>query len=651
MAWIEGLSSSNRLLQDLAKIFTQANKDTSGNVDEAKNWQIVHPRPFDMNAVSGGPLTVDGVDPQKFSTGKTNLTPFIDVVVYVTDASAVTTIVDAASYTVDHEAGTITFSGTVPTGTLTADFDYKTNESLQTAFDKIGPYGRMVLKTTTTTVTPDTSSDPFNTDPDLKADKLTMFVEIEKPQFLLNPETGQLATKYGDNATLENHYHLNMRMFDRYDEFSEQPVAKVIDPASGLVIDEGAHVSEWSKFSWYSDFKEFLIDELDSDPGTDNINDGIVFTYLETAGLYGEVPIQYWISTNNDRIAMVLMGEPSINYDNYLSSFAYVGKIDSFEGSKNDTAGNFALTTGSSTIPCVAKPNNDPITEKPIFGATPIAATTGSGSYNFQQRVSYKVVAVNDDGFGPTSDPMETYYTDKNNSSSAATYAAPVDYTNFKLTFTNIPSNATKIRIYRKDVSVAPAVQNDANWFLESEVYVTALSTDASGNKTYTGVNAQDNTKPVPVSNYNPDEAGVVRDPITGGVIEVKFPKTWGTNTATGVNDVSMYKTRSGVYFQRHQASFITPEEFMKKDAFNPSRWTNKFHLSPLYLVHGYDGYRGWLKDIVVVDDSSIVHLDELIVGKGTAQEEIYKYFRLSAPFSLMTNSANTNYGIGIKKV
>lgn len=646
MAWIEGLTSSNRLLVDLAKILTQANTLPGGDVDPVKNWEMIYPRPFTATKITGEALTADLVTPELFQSANPNWWTEEKVVVYETNAS-VTTPVDATDYTVDAVSGNITFTA-VPTGTITIDYTYKANEDLQTAFDKVQPYGRIVLKTKTTPVVPNVTTDPFNTDPDLKIDKLAMYLEIEKPELLTNPETGQLATKYGTTFNIENHYHVSMRIFDRYDYVTEQPVKKVIDQVSGLTIDEGAHVSEWSKFSWYQDFKEFLVDELDNDPGTDNISDGIVFTYAETTGLYGEVPIQYWISTNNDRLAIVLMGEPSINHENYLISFAYAGKIESFDGSVNDTAGNFALTTGSSTIPTVAKPNTDPIIGSPVFTVAPIVASTGAGIYSFNNQVSYKVVAVNDQGIGPASAEFPASYVDKNNNSSSLSNFSNVNISNFRLNFTSIPANANKVRIYRRDISVVPAAENDTNWFLESELTVASLT--SLGN-VYTGVPIQDRTKPVPVSNFDPDAAGVLRDPITGAVQEVRVPSTWGQNTATGVNDIAMYKTRSGVYYQRHQASFITPEEFMQKDAFNPSRWTQKFHLSPLYVVHAYDGYRGWLKDVVVVDDSSIVHLDELIVNKGLANEEIYKYFRLSAPFSLMQNSANTKYGIAIKKV
>lgn len=647
MAWVEGVTSSNRILRDLTNILVNANKDVGGTVVPEQNWELVFPRPFNLTDVVGETLTKDTVNTKKYKAAKADWFTHKEPVVYQT-IDTETDLVLPTEYTVDYKAGTVEFKAAMP-GNITCDYTYVTDRDLATGMKKINPYGNIILKTTTTKVTPDASEDPFNTDPDLKVAQLTMYLEIEKPQFLINPETGQLATKYGKTDKVENHYHLNMRIFDHYDYVKEKPVEKEIDQLTGITVNEGAHVSNWTKMSWYMDFKEFLVDALDDDPGTSNISDGIVFTFLETPGVYGELPIQYWISTNNDRLALVLMGEPSINYDNYITSFAYVGKIDSFEGSVNDTAGNFALTSGSSTIPCVSNPNPSPIVENVLFTVEPIQATISSGSYqSWQHRISYKIVAENEYGEGVASQEQVGAYTYSAGSSVSSPGNNHVtQYSNFKLTITGIPSNATKLRIYRKNVDVNPTTDKNTNWFLETTIDVTTAPMNYTGN-----INI-DKLKPVPVTNYNPDEAGVLRDQLTGAVVEVRLPSNWGVNTGTGVNDVVMYKARSGdgTFYQRHQVSFITPEEFMKKDAFNPSRWTNKFHLSPMYIVHGYDGYRGWLKDVVAVDDSSIVHLDELIVDKGKPTEEIYKYFRVTAPFSMMQNSANTNYGIGIKKV
>ena len=64
--------------------------------------------------------------------------------------------------------------------------------------------------------------------------------------------------------------------------------------------------------------------------------------------------MRYWINTNNDRFSLIVMGNPSLDYtkDRHLISASYCGVIDSFDNSINDTAGNFALFTSSSTEPC-----------------------------------------------------------------------------------------------------------------------------------------------------------------------------------------------------------------------------------------------------------------------------------------------------------
>lgn len=663
MAWIEGLSSSNRILRDLANIVTQANKDTGGATDAAKNWSIVYPRPFDLVNIIGEAMTVDGVNDKLYHSVNINWFQDIAPKVYETVA-ATTTVVPSTDYTVNYTAGTITFLA-ARTGAITVDYSYKTNESLQTALDKITAFGRVVLKTTTTPVEATQSTDPFGTDPDLAVEELTMYMEIEKPKYLINPETGQVAAKYGKTDAIINHYHINVRVFDKYDYAKEIMLEEARHQVTGEVVTEGAKNSVWSKFSWYKDFSERLVDELDTDPGTLNVGDGIVFTFLETEGMYGDIPIQYWMSTNNDRLMMVLMGDPTLNYDNYIASFLYAGKIDSFEGSVNDTAGNFALTTGSSTIPALVNPNPNPIATAPTFTVNAIereiysdyAQRYKDGTYptapnrRFTHKMSFKIIAVNDEGISVPNAPIQATYEE--------IYTYPYEtgpmatkYDNFEMNISYVPENAKLVRIYRKDEAIGvfdpitePEKAVDINWFLMME-----LTPEEATAGPITVISAQDSTKICPVSNGG-DSPSVVRDPITGAIMQVKKPTSWGKDTATGVDDIAMYKTRSGVYFQRHQVSFITPDAFMKKDSFNPSRWTSKFHLSPLYIVHGYDGYRGWLKDVVVVDDSSIVHLDELIVNKGTAQEEIYKYFKLSAPFSMMQNSANSNYGIGIKKV
>jgi hypothetical protein len=87
----------------------------------------------------------------------------------------------------------------------------------------------------------------------------------------------------------------------------------------------------------------------------------------------------------------------------------------------------------------------------------------------------------------------------------------------------------------------------------------------------------------------------------------------------------------------------------MTKVGFNPSRWTSKIHLTPIGVVHTFDGYRGTLDDVYAVDSTGLALGDELVVNKDTANEETYKYFPVNAPYSVYTNSANCFVGLAVK--
>jgi hypothetical protein len=132
------------------------------------------------------------------------------------------------------------------------------------------------------------------------------------------------------------------------------------------------------------------------------------------------------------------------------------------------------------------------------------------------------------------------------------------------------------------------------------------------------------------------------------------YATTFGDKTGTGVTDVCMLKTRSGYPFQAHVLSITTPDEFVDKHIMGPSNWTHKYHMSPAYLFHGVDGYRGEMDGVIVTDRSSVVHQDELIINKGSVDpekpEKIYKYFALNAPYSMFNNSSNVLYGVAILK-
>lgn len=131
-------------------------------------------------------------------------------------------------------------------------------------------------------------------------------------------------------------------------------------------------------------------------------------------------------------------------------------------------------------------------------------------------------------------------------------------------------------------------------------------------------------------------------------------PTTYGPRTANGINNVAVYKTKTGILWQQHELAMVTQRTQMQLEpkGFNPSQWTEKYHLSPVYVVHGYDGYRGWLEDVLAVQAHNVVHLDEFILSYPDGAEERYKYLHLNpqdrSPFKQA--SPNQNYSIAILK-
>ncbi|WP_145052839.1 hypothetical protein [Paenibacillus xylanexedens] len=140
----------------------------------------------------------------------------------------------------------------------------------------------------------------------------------------------------------------------------------------------------------------------------------------------------------------------------------------------------------------------------------------------------------------------------------------------------------------------------------------------------------------------------------------------YGRYTSNGMTSISMLRTRSAVMFQSYYPAFITqlpdysgigtiPAELsnlvLESDGFQASSWTERYHASPVYLVHQYEGYRGYLDGIVAISDHNLINQDELVVdteelkdpndpSKGT-WTEVYKFFKINTPVSLFKISAN----------
>lgn len=414
-----------------------------------------------------------------------------------------------------------------------------------------------------------------------------------------------------------NNHHVFVRMFDKIEDdptspmYMKGPKADIKDLSSGELLQINSHVSEWSKLSWYQDFEDVLLDELDTDVGTSDISQGLRVFPIETPGLNGDTKLQMWINTSNDRVIMCLMGNPSLDFskNRHLTSLAYFGRIESFENSINDTAGNFALLTSSSTVPCSTISYDVPT-------IVPIEEKLGEGSTNASKVYTVNLKKVNQQ-INETG-KWVLIFKDKINADQTVSHAKTPD--KFDVLVSDDKKSCTVKLV------IDPPKDTNFDILLQFEA----------------------------IENSSKKIEGVERDEY-GNILEIRYPETWGKNTATGVTDISMLHTRSKAYFQKHHFMFTTTEEYMTKEMYGKSAYTGEYYADRIKITHGNDGPRGMLQDMLVIDQSSLVALDELIVNRDFSKkprdkEETYIYFPVTAPYSPLAGSPNAMFGVAVKK-
>jgi hypothetical protein len=75
---------------------------------------------------------------------------------------------------------------------------------------------------------------------------------------------------------------------------------------------------------------------------------------------HGWLPIEYWLSFDNNACTGVVMGDPGLSVSEWLSSPFYFGQLKQIEGAlETDLTGNFAGFAGSYTEPTLAKTYGD----------------------------------------------------------------------------------------------------------------------------------------------------------------------------------------------------------------------------------------------------------------------------------------------------
>lgn len=471
-----------------------------------------------------------------------------------------------------------------------------------------------------------------------------------------------------DTVTLPNNHYCLVRMFDNPSEDFSGPEPNITD-INGNVTVTNSHTSPWSKLSWYQDFEEVMMDEIDEDISITNITDGTLLVPLETAGLTSDTRISYWINTNNNRFSLVVMGNPALDYqrDRHLISNCYIGQIESFENSINDVSGNFALYTSSSTTPCKTsmdtfdtqyhinrKFNNKyfvPGTTEKLQEADPEAfPNANSRDNNIRAYVEY---CQNINGEQPWSKisglGFAVFYLNITgnrffNENECPRYMVVNTSTNVPVQL-GTDTDGTPL-YYRPVANYMPIYGANDSRTNEMAIYVNPIS------------GLDDNYKIYFNFGYHEEKfiitSGITRD-VFGNVIGISTIDDYGKNTADGVTSVSMYHTRSKAFYQKHHFLFATTEEYMSKVLYGKSSYTGEYYADRIKITHGNDGPRGILSDVLVIDNSSLYPKDELVINKDFEKapedlEETFTYFPITAPFSPLSDGPNARYGIALKK-
>ncbi|WP_144525120.1 hypothetical protein [Bacillus sp. DE0042] len=97
----------------------------------------------------------------------------------------------------------------------------------------------------------------------------------------------------------------------------------------------------------------------------------------------------------------------------------------------------------------------------------------------------------------------------------------------------------------------------------------------------------------------------------------------YGQNTSGGNLSPMLAQSLTGAMYQQHYLAFITHNSEIDsgQGRFNPSMYSNKYHLSQFYIVHPNDGYVGKLDDVYAVHPKNIQQADELEIEKTVVNE------------------------------
>ena len=532
---------------------------------------------------------------------------------------------------------------------------------------------------------------------DLNVDSIEMYLEIYMPPYLCDSETTDPLTQRdgvipevvdekgvanGNTRVARNYHHVFMRIFDKINEDGDAPAENVVDPVTRDVIKWNSRSSAWAKLSWYNDFEEKFKSTLIGQP-TKGAQLGTVRVPV-LAGLTPESKIKIWANNNTSRVILGIMGSPNVDFsDNrYLIGCAYIGQIDSFDFSINDTVGNFGLFCTSSDSPAMDRTEIKTRASVPAIvnrsTVTPGSGQVGSGTklpfqsnlQIFNPGTKYSINAMELSSIPKSVSPTlwGDRYIDTTTVRLECNFSgtpSAISYTKDGSTVTKsigiatsatITPNVTVSENNRREVKISLTLENLLLAFIGKQETKNVLEGTAIRFLSSTGT-------AVPMSitytfsyytEYTESTGGVTRDNF-GNAVSYSYDTTYGKNTANGVTDFSMYATFTKDYFQKHYFMFAATEEYMQKELYGKSSYTGEYFADRIKIVHSSEGPRGILSGMITVDTSSLYPFDELIVNKDFEKyndkpEELYVYLPITAQYCPFSNSPNGRHGIGILK-
>lgn len=151
--------------------------------------------------------------------------------------------------------------------------------------------------------------------------------------------------------------------------------------------------------------------------------------------------------------------------------------------------------------------------------------------------------------------------------------------------------------------------------------------------------------------------------------------QTYKSHPGNGISDVIVRRTKYGARYQAHYLAWNTTPNAMEPTLegyprswntppgymFNPSAYANEVFSSEVYIVHPEHGYYGFIPNIILTNQLSILDGDILEVETSTCQvfngtewegdfdEYIYTEIDAPSPLTIPGRSIHRSAGIGIK--